>query len=59
MIDSSFMMLDDAFEKNEDIFRVPIRDGFKRLQESYGKSEKKTMKNMNREVDMVILNGPD
>ena len=59
MIDNSFMLLDDTFEYNKSRIPVSIRNGFERLQKAYEDSEKKTMKNINKEVDMVIMNGPD
>ena len=57
MIDNSFLMLDDTFEGNKSRLPVSIRNGFERLQKAYEDSEKKTMKNINKEVDMVIMNG--
>ena len=58
MIDSSYMILDETFENNKSEFSTTIQDGFKRFQDKFGKSEKKTMKEINKEVDMVIMNGP-
>ena len=58
MIDNSFLMLDDTFEDNKSRLPVSIRNGFERLQKAYEDSEKKTMNNINKEVDMVIMNGP-
>lgn len=58
MIDSSYMMLDETFENNKSEFSTTIQDGFKRFQDKFEKSEKKTMKEINKEVDMVIMNGP-
>lgn len=60
MIDTSLMMLDDTFMDNKSCLPVPVRDGFQRLQKAYEKNDNKTMKkNINKEVDMVIMNGPN
>jgi hypothetical protein len=59
MIDTSLMMLDDTFMDNKSCLPVPVRDGFARLQKAYEKNDNKTMKNINKEVDMVIMNGPN
>ena len=58
MIDSSYMILDETFENNKSEFSTSIQDGFKRFQDKFEKSEKKTMKEINKEVHMVIMNGP-
>jgi hypothetical protein len=58
MIDSSYMLLDATFEDNKSELSTSIRNGFKRFQDKFGKIEKKTMKEINKEVDMVIMNGP-
>jgi hypothetical protein len=58
MIDSSYMILDETFQNNKSEFSSSIQDSFKRFQDKFGKSEKKTMKEINKEVHMVIMNGP-
>ena len=50
--------LDETFENNKSEFSTSIQDGFKRFQDKFEKSEKKTMKEINKEVHMVIMNGP-
>jgi len=58
IITKSYYMLDTTYEGNKDKLSESIQRHFETMQEKFNDGEPNMMKNLNHDVDMVLMNGP-
>jgi hypothetical protein len=58
IITKSYYMLDTTYEGNKDKLSESIQRHFETMQEKFNDGEPDMMKNLNHDVDMVLMNGP-
>jgi hypothetical protein len=51
-------MLDTTYEGNKDKLSESIQRNFEQMQEKFNDGEPTMMKNLNYDVDMVLMNSP-
>ena len=58
IITKSYYMLDTTYEGNKDKLSESIQRNFEQMQEKFNDGEPTMMKNLNHDVDMVLMNSP-
>lgn len=57
MMDKSYGMLEMSYEGNKDELRPQVQKNFETFQDNYNNQDRKTMKNLKKNVEIAILNG--